>query len=106
MGQDDCDGKIPVFHDLGIFDNVTLSIPERHCDVRIGNRFYSLPHGHDNVETYLISKFPDEANGIKKYFKILRCYAKGYRRFPFELSYWEFLFFPIINFKNFILPCI
>lgn len=79
-------------------------MPERRCDVRIGDNFYSLPHGHENVEKYLISKFPDDANGIKKYFKTLRCYAKGHRRLPFELGYWEFFFFPIIGFKGFILP--
>lgn len=106
MGQDDHDGKIAIFKKLGVFDNVTFSVPERRCDIIIGNNFYSLPHGHDAVEKYLADKFPNDKKAIEKYFKMLRCYAKGHRRMPFEMGYWEFFFFPCTGFKGFIQPLI
>lgn len=106
MGPDGLDGKIPVLQKLAVFDNVAFPIPERRCDVFVGKNFYSLPHGHKNVENYLIEKFPDEKSGIKKYFSMLYRLANGHKHQPYEMGYWEFFFFPITGFRGFILPLI
>jgi len=70
-GLNDSDMKTKIFNDLGVFDKVDfLKVPEFYRFVK-GNFEITMPHNPDEAIKILLNHFPDEEEGIKKYFEKL-----------------------------------
>lgn len=80
-GLDSNDPKWPVLKELGIFENVDfIRIPEfyRFKNPRID---IVIPFGSKEAIKLLVSRFPDEENGIKKFFRRINNIQKETSRF-------------------------
>lgn len=98
-GDPKTDMKHLIFKDLGLDKRVELiklpsawSVVEMEKDKGL-KQTTQIPHG--NTEKALIELFPDEAMGIKKYFKKIRFQAFLVRRFPFDMKFLDFFFAPL-----------
>ncbi|MCI5217677.1 MAG: NAD(P)/FAD-dependent oxidoreductase [Candidatus Electrothrix sp. LOE2] len=97
-GLDINDPKRKLFEDLGIFEHVEfVSTPEFY---RIKNKRIdiSIPNSKDEAIRLLIKKFPDEARGIRFFFRTTDAIRLEYNRLP--LVRWKIYlllpFFPIL----------
>lgn len=94
-GDPSTDMKHMVFKKLGLDKKLKfISLPSAWTVVNADNlnETYTIPH--KNTQDYLISKFPHEEEGIKKYFKKIKSQAKLARKFPFDMGHFEFLLAP------------
>lgn len=96
-GLDKNDFKKEIFDDLKISENIEfLKIPEFY---RFKNENVDIvvPDGINEATKVLISRFPIEAKGIKKYFKVINNIHKEIKKLP--LQKWKQIlllpFFPI-----------
>ncbi|MDA3892939.1 MAG: NAD(P)/FAD-dependent oxidoreductase [Salinivirgaceae bacterium] len=70
-GLDASDLKVKFFKDLGIFDEVEfLKVPEFYHFINGENEF-TMPHDPEKAIELLITKFPEEEQGITSYFQKL-----------------------------------
>ncbi|MCG3256583.1 MAG: NAD(P)-binding protein, partial [Candidatus Heimdallarchaeota archaeon] len=70
-GLHEDDFKVKIFEDLNVFENVKfLEIPEfyRFTNERVD---IIIPHNVNQAIKKLVSVFPDEESGIKKYFDVI-----------------------------------
>lgn len=93
FGDRDTDQKHHVFDKLGLWDRINLIPLPTAWTIRCGDKDYVIPHG--NTKEALKTMFPHEANGIEKYFKMIRLQARKAYRFPFEMGFFEFFVAPI-----------
>ncbi|WP_181882296.1 phytoene desaturase family protein [Helicobacter didelphidarum] len=89
------DMKHHIFRQLGLLEKITLiplptawSIKESHTP----HLQITIPHSKSKEA--LIAMFPHEAKGIKKYFRKMKFQAYFNRRFPFDMSFFDFFFAP------------
>ncbi len=58
---------------LGISDNIEKELNENgYGDIVIGSKEYHIPKGFDNVENALLSYFPESAEAVHNYIRLLR----------------------------------
>lgn len=99
-GLHEDDFKVKIFEDLNVFENVKfLEIPEfyRFTNERVD---IIIPHNVNQAIKKLVSVFPDEESGIKKYFDVITKLPK--EMFSFPKKKWKQLF--IIPFVPILYP--
>lgn len=73
-----------------------ISLPEA-WNVSGSNISYTVPEGIENAQNYLISQFPHEEKGIKKYFKMLKKTAYTMGKLPYDMTFLEFMIYPFVK---------
>lgn len=94
-GLDADDLKIEIFRDLGVFDHVEfLKIPEfyRFTNERVD---IVIPNNYGKAIEVLIRHFPDEENGIKKFFKVILKIRREIKNTPRE-KWKQLLLLPVL----------
>jgi phytoene dehydrogenase-like protein len=90
-----------IFTELGVYDAVEFVSSESFYTLTTRTRSYTLPYGIETAKTYLIDIFPDEAEGITRYFDLIvrigsqidtLVDAKWY-----HYALFPFLFYPMIR---------
>ncbi len=94
-GLHEDDFKVSIFKDLNVFENVEfLEIPEfyRFTNERLD---IVIPHNVDQAIKNLVSVFPDEESGIRKYFDVIINLPKDMFNFP-KKKWKQLLIFPFV----------
>ena len=65
---------------------------EIYDEIVIADNHYRFPSGRDNLEAYIISLFPEESEGISKYFDSIEDAAGKDLFFMLKVFPWEFLY--------------
>lgn len=98
FGEFGYDIKRNLFQFLEIDKRVEfISLPET-WQVVDNNVDYKVPEGIKEAEEYLISQFPHETKGIKKYFKKMKRAAFTMGKLPYDMNFFEFLIYPLVKF--------
>ena len=67
-----------VFESLGLMDLPWVRMDSDCVDeIVIGSRTFRMPQGYARVEEYLISEFPGEADGIRRYVQAIKAITDG-----------------------------
>lgn len=97
-GLDKGDPKTDIFQDLGVFDNVDfVRVPEfyRYANPRVD---IVIPDDYQKAIDVLVKRFPHEAKGIRKFFKVILSLRKEMNKLPREK--WKLLvqlpLFPVL----------
>ncbi len=88
-GLDNDDYKRIMFDDLSVFDKLEFVKANEFHRFSNGRVDLVIPFGIDNAIAALVEKFPDEADGIRKYFQTLLSIRKSVLALPKEK--WKFL---------------
>lgn len=100
FGEYGYDIKRDLFDFLELDKKIELiSLPET-WDIIDNNNTYRVPEGIEEAKKYLISKFPHEEKGIKKYFSILKSTAYTMGKIPYDMNFFQFLLYPFIKFPR------
>lgn len=76
------DNKYKIFHELGVFDNITfLDLPEFY-KYRSGDFRCIVPDSEKEAIATLIERFPEEEKGIRKYFREVIALRKELSKLP------------------------
>ncbi|MGL4524785.1 MAG: phytoene desaturase family protein [Spirochaetia bacterium] len=106
MGAYKTDMKHVIFKKLGLDKRVPWVELPQTWRLRAGSEEFTIPHGRKAAIEYLISKFPHEEKGIRKYFAAMQEVSYSIRRLPCDLKFWDFFFFPLttlpLHIKNFV----
>ena len=98
FGEFGYDIKRNLFQFLEIDKRVEfISLPET-WQVVDNNVDYKVPEGIKEAKEYLISQFPHEEKGIKKYFKMMKLAAFTMGKLPYDMNFFEFLIYPLVKF--------
>ena len=98
FGEFGYDIKRNLFKFLELDKRVELvSLPET-WQVVDNNVDYKVPEGIKEAQEYLISQFPHEEKGIKKYFKMMKRAAFTMGKLPYDMNFFEFLIYPLVKF--------
>lgn len=95
-GNKDTDMKHLIFKRLGLDKKIKLIPLPTAWSIRESkdkNKQITIPH--KTTKEALISLFPDEKDGIEKYFKKLKFQARLNYKFPFDMGFLEFFFAPL-----------
>lgn len=96
-GERGYDIKRDLFDYLELNKRIELiSLPETWhvCNKDI---HYNVPEGVKEAEEYFISQFPNEACGIKKYFRKLKSTSYTMGKLPYDMNILEFILYPVIK---------
>lgn len=96
FGKQNRDIKHTVFRHLGLdkrLELITLPSAWSIIEQNNPNKVLTIPHG--NTQEILIKAFPDEKEGIKKYFKKIKFQSFLVRKFPFDMKFLDFFFAPL-----------
>lgn len=100
FGEYGYDVKRDLFDFLELDKKIELiSLPET-WDIKNNNETFRVPEGVEEAKKYLISKFPHEEKGIKKYFSILKSTAYTMGKIPYDMNFFQFLLYPFIKFPR------
>lgn len=92
------DVKHDLFNYLELDKRIELvSLPET-WQVVDNNINYKIPEGIKEAENYLISQFPAEKKGIKKYFRMMKRAAFAFGKLPYDMNFFQFLLYPVTKF--------
>ena len=98
FGKYGYDVKHDLFNFLELNKRVELvSLPET-WQVVDNNISYKVPEGIKEAKEYLMSQFPHEEKGIKKYFSMMKRAAFAFGRLPYDMNFFEFLIYPLVKF--------
>ncbi|MGL4367853.1 MAG: phytoene desaturase family protein [Brevinemataceae bacterium] len=89
--------KTVIFKKLGILDKLPLVQLPQAWRIKTQSSSITIPHGHKHVKSYLKNLFPEESQGIDRYFTDLAITARAHNRFPNDLNPVRFMFFPILG---------
>jgi phytoene dehydrogenase-like protein len=97
-GLDDEDPKRKIFNELGVFDKVKFITTPEFYRLKNQRLDITIPHSSQNVAKLLIERFPEERQGIEKFFKTIHTIRKESNKIP--TSRWKLIlllpFFPFI----------
>ncbi len=100
FGEYGYDIKRDLFDFLELDKKIELiSLPET-WDIKDNNETFRVPEGVEEAKKYLISKFPHEEKGIKKYFAILKSTAYTMGKISYDMNFFQFLLYPLIKFPR------
>lgn len=100
FGEYGYDIKRDLFDFLELNKKIELvSLPETWEVVDNGEKF-RVPEGIEEAKKYLISQFPQEEKGIKKYFAILKSTAYTMGKMPYDMNFFQFLLYPLVKFPR------
>lgn len=86
-----------IFKKLGILKTLPMiKLPEA-WRIKTESTEYTIPEGRENVINYLKKKFPEESNGIGKYFADLDFTTRAAEILPSDMNPIQFLFYPIMR---------
>lgn len=98
-GDPKTDMKQFVFKKLGIDEKIKIIPLPSAWSIVIHNgekiKELTIPHGQEKVKEVLKQEFPHESAGIDAYFKAINQQAYAVRKFPWDLGFLDFFFFPI-----------
>lgn len=81
-GLDECDPKLKIFKELGVFDNLEFKrVPEFYRFVKPGVDM-TIPDNYEQAIKILVERFPAEKKGINKFFKVILALRKEVFRVP------------------------
>ena len=102
FGEYGYDVKRDLFDFLELDKKIELvSLPET-WDIKDNNETFRVPEGDEEAKKYLISKFPHEEKGIKKYFAILKSTAYTMGKIPYDMNFFQFLAYPFVKLPRLI----
>lgn len=85
-----------LYKGLGIANDLTFfrMNSDAYEHVHIGNHRFDYPDNPEELEARLISKFPEEEKGIKKYLKLIRLASEELYSLPYIKGFWKKLTLP------------
>lgn len=93
LGSEYLDMKHLIFKKLGL--NLPLIPIPQTFTVKTKTNEYRIPEGVESAKQALTAYFPNEKKGIDRYFSAMRRVSFSIRRFPFDLSFFSFFFYPL-----------
>lgn len=94
FGNPKTDMKHLIFEKLGLNKKIEFLKLPTAWSIKSKKYNLTLPHGIENVKSILKKEFPDEANGIDKYFSAIKLQAYSIRKFPWDMNFMELFLFP------------
>ncbi len=87
--------KEQIFKALGVYDNVEFIKPDEFFRVKTGKSDFIMPDGIEAAIKALTEKFPNDREGIKKYFGLLKAIGDDFERLQ-QIRWWQKMLFPFI----------
>ena len=82
--------KHPIFKHLGIYDRVKFVHTDSLWSIKADGLDITIPYGYENVINVLSEKFPEDKEGIKKYFAMIDEYLSSSSRLPYNMNLLQF----------------
>ena len=98
MAKKNRDMKHVIFKKLGLYDRINLVKLPQTWRIKTEDTDLVIPEGYENVIDTLEKEFPEEKQGIRKYFAGLSRMMYMIRRVPYDLKFFDFFFYPITTF--------
>ena len=95
MAKKNREMKHVIFSKLGLYDRVNLVQLPQTWRIKTESTDLVIPEGYENAINTLEKEFPEEKEGIKKYFAGLSRMMYMIRRVPYDLKFWDYFFFPV-----------
>lgn len=87
--------KEKIFKALGVYDNVEFVKADGFFKAKTGKSDFVMPDGVDEAKAALGEKFPDDRQGIEKYFRLISSIAAEHEKLS-DIKWWHKLLFPFI----------
>jgi phytoene dehydrogenase-like protein len=89
-----------IFEKLDVYKNIEFEKAPEFFEVTTKNNTYHIPDGKENAKNALKEYFPQEENGIEKYFQLIQDISDAFDKLE-DLKLQHYLFFPFYFYKVF-----
>ena len=86
---------VRIFKELDVYNNIEFLKANEFFEVRTQKGIFRMPHGVEEAQKALTSKFPNEKKGIERYFKTIKTIGIKLERLQ-NPSWYHFAFFPFL----------
>ena len=86
---------VEIFNRLDVYNNVEFVKPNEFFSITTKHSTFIMPEGLQNAKNALTAKFPNEKNGLEKYFSLITHIAKNLERLQ-SASWWHYALFPAL----------
>lgn len=88
-----------IFKELGVYDAMEFIASEHFLTVNTRHRSYTLPYGIDQARDYLSEIFPDETEGIARYFDLITRVGREIKVLG-DLKWYHYPLFPFLFWRT------